>query len=127
MVCALGTRHLMCDRIPAHGRTINGFERHDQADLLVFHAMPKILPVGGVLKDFVCPVLRTALRCTVAIWNYCIQQQFQMKSLLQVSSSFLGLLWSTTASAPLTSNKFVDSSNATGTESGYSVHVCQNL
>ena len=62
VVSAFGARHLMCDQIPAHGCTINGFERHDQADLLVFHAMPKILPVGGVLKDFVCPVLRAALR-----------------------------------------------------------------
>lgn len=40
MVCALGTRHLMCDRIPAHGRTINGLERHNKVELagLLCHA-----------------------------------------------------------------------------------------
>jgi hypothetical protein len=64
---------------------------------------------------------------SLAIWKNCIQQQFQMKSFFQVSGLFLELLWSTTASAVLMSNKFVDSSNATGTESGYSVHICQNL
>jgi hypothetical protein len=36
--------------------------------LPVFYAMLKISSVGEVLKDFVCPVLRPALRCF--LWQF---------------------------------------------------------